>query len=336
MQGRRTATLGRMRRSFIVTAVLALSLTALAPVARAADPEPVAVAGVTIGGIDVAGLTKAQAVAEVNTAYTCGLVRVHAGAKLFKLPVKRMKVVAPEPRRGRRRGGAAHDARRRAGRRHLQPPGRCWRQVASVARSTAQEGRQRALGLEGPRARRHRREGRHRRSTAPTCASTLVAALRHPADREITAKLTKVRATLSRAKLPPAITISRAGHKLHLYRFGKGKTILWRRFGVATGQAVVPDARRACSASSRCSATRGGIPPSSPWAKGAKPIPPGPGNPLGTRWMGISSPAVGIHGTPDAASIGYSHRTAASACGSPTPSGSSTTSRSARPSGFVA
>ena len=37
-----------------------------------------------------------------------------------------------------------------------------------------------------------------------------------------------------------------------------------------------------------------------------KPIPPGPGNPLGTRWMGISSPYVGIHGTPDAASIGYS------------------------------
>src|SRR5438876_11550889 len=47
-------------------------------------------------------------------------------------------------------------------------------------------------------------------------------------------------------------------------------------------------------------------PPSSPWAKGAKPIPPGPGNPLGTRWMGLSAPGVGIHGTPDPASIGYS------------------------------
>jgi lipoprotein-anchoring transpeptidase ErfK/SrfK len=35
-------------------------------------------------------------------------------------------------------------------------------------------------------------------------------------------------------------------------------------------------------------------------------VPPGPGNPLGTRWMGISAPAVGIHGTPNAASIGYS------------------------------
>ena len=33
---------------------------------------------------------------------------------------------------------------------------------------------------------------------------------------------------------------------------------------------------------------------------------PGPGNPLGTRWMGLSSPGVGIHGTDDPSSIGYS------------------------------
>jgi lipoprotein-anchoring transpeptidase ErfK/SrfK len=39
------------------------------------------------------------------------------------------------------------------------------------------------------------------------------------------------------------------------------------------------------------------IPPSSPWAKGLGPIPPGPGNPLGTRWIGTSAPAVGMHGT---------------------------------------
>lgn len=47
-------------------------------------------------------------------------------------------------------------------------------------------------------------------------------------------------------------------------------------------------------------------PPPSNWAKDAEPVPPGPGNPLGTRWMGISAPYIGIHGTPDAASIGYS------------------------------
>ena len=44
----------------------------------------------------------------------------------------------------------------------------------------------------------------------------------------------------------------------------------------------------------------------SAWAAGEKPVPPGPGNPLGTRWMGLSSPGVGLHGTPDAASVGYS------------------------------
>jgi lipoprotein-anchoring transpeptidase ErfK/SrfK len=47
-------------------------------------------------------------------------------------------------------------------------------------------------------------------------------------------------------------------------------------------------------------------PPAADWAESLDPIPPGPGNPLGTRWMGISARAVGIHGTPDAPSVGYS------------------------------
>jgi len=40
--------------------------------------------------------------------------------------------------------------------------------------------------------------------------------------------------------------------------------------------------------------------------KGQGADPARPGNPIGTRWMGLSAPLVGIHGTPDAASIGYS------------------------------
>jgi hypothetical protein len=47
-------------------------------------------------------------------------------------------------------------------------------------------------------------------------------------------------------------------------------------------------------------------PPPSDWAEGLEPIPPGPSNPLGTRWMGLSAWGVGIHGTPSPASIGYS------------------------------
>jgi hypothetical protein len=45
-------------------------------------------------------------------------------------------------------------------------------------------------------------------------------------------------------------------------------------------------------------------PPDSPWAKDAKITPPGPDNPLGTRWIGLSANILGIHGTPAAWSIG--------------------------------
>ena len=45
-------------------------------------------------------------------------------------------------------------------------------------------------------------------------------------------------------------------------------------------------------------------PPDSAWAAGMGPVPPGPDNPLGTRWMGLNSPGIGIHGTPAPSSIG--------------------------------
>ena len=48
------------------------------------------------------------------------------------------------------------------------------------------------------------------------------------------------------------------------------------------------------------------IPPPDSEAKDAKPIPPGPGNLLGTWWMGLTAPLGRDYGTPDAASIGYS------------------------------
>ena len=40
------------------------------------------------------------------------------------------------------------------------------------------------------------------------------------------------------------------------------------------------------------------------WAKDRKPVPPGPENPLGDRWIGLSAPRVGIHGTDDPDDIG--------------------------------
>lgn len=45
------------------------------------------------------------------------------------------------------------------------------------------------------------------------------------------------------------------------------------------------------------------LPPNSEWAKDSKQIPPGPDNPLGTRWIGIGN-AIGFHGTPYPGTVG--------------------------------
>jgi len=47
-------------------------------------------------------------------------------------------------------------------------------------------------------------------------------------------------------------------------------------------------------------------------------VAPGPDNPLGDRWLGLSLPGVGIHGTNAPARIYTIRRTAASACIRPT------------------
>lgn len=126
-------------------------------------------------------------------------------------------------------------------------------------------------------------------------------ALQSPLIRRVRVETKPVAPARTVATFGPVIVIRRAVNELRYYEGAK----LMRKFGVATGQAIYPtplgsfeivDMQR----------NPWWRPPDSSWAKGLKPIPPGPGNPLGTRWMGLSAPGVGIHGTPDAASIGYS------------------------------
>jgi lipoprotein-anchoring transpeptidase ErfK/SrfK len=97
------------------------------------------------------------------------------------------------------------------------------------------------------------------------------------------------------------IVIRRESKRLYLYR---GEDF-WRKFGVATGQPSYPTPTGRFSIAVMWK-NPWWYPPPSPWAEDEEPVPPGPGNPLGTRWMGLTAPYVGIHGTPDSASIGYS------------------------------
>jgi lipoprotein-anchoring transpeptidase ErfK/SrfK len=113
------------------------------------------------------------------------------------------------------------------------------------------------------------------------------------------AKLTEPQVTPS--TIGPVIVIKRGSNELTLYN---GMKIV-RKFGVATGQAVYPTPLGKFQIVVKWK-NPWWYPPASPWAKDEKPVPPGPGNPLGTRWMGLSAPGVGIHGTPQDGSIGYS------------------------------
>ncbi len=88
---------------------------------------------------------------------------------------------------------------------------------------------------------------------------------------------------------------------LHLYLYRNDKLV--KSYSVATGQPAYPTPTGTYSVvNMQMNPTW--LPPNSDWAKDAKPIPPGATNPLGTRWIGTSATGVGIHGTPDDASIG--------------------------------
>ncbi len=111
----------------------------------------------------------------------------------------------------------------------------------------------------------------------------------------------RVKARITRTNFGPVIVIHRGENRLFLYRGMR----YWRLFSVATGQTQYPTPLGRFTVVVKWR-NPWWYPPASPWAQGQKPIPPGPNNPLGTRWLGLSAPGVGIHGTPSDGSIGYS------------------------------
>lgn len=102
------------------------------------------------------------------------------------------------------------------------------------------------------------------------------------------------------AGLTLKIVVDRSRNTLTLYRLGN----VVKTWGVATGSSQYPTPPGSFEIQSM-QRDPTWTPPDLPWAKDAKPIAPGPDNPLGTRWMAVNG-TVGIHGTNNPASIGYS------------------------------
>ena len=179
---------------------------------------------------------------------------------------------------------------------------RAW--VAKLADKRDREVRDARVVLSGahPRVVPERNGYRVRReATVAVIVEALLANRRGPVKAVAGLERPKVRS----AFFTSAVVIRRGTNKLIYYKDKGDGLEQMRTFTVATGTSSYPTPLGSFEIV-QMQRHPWWYPPPSPWAEGLDPVPPGPGNPLGTRWMGISAPAVGIHGTPDAASLGYS------------------------------
>ncbi|MGE5588969.1 MAG: L,D-transpeptidase family protein [Clostridia bacterium] len=90
------------------------------------------------------------------------------------------------------------------------------------------------------------------------------------------------------------IVINIPAYRLSLFR---GDWLV-KEYPIAVGKAVSPSRTGVCIIVHKAKNPTW-FPPD-----GRPPVPPGPDNPIGSRWMGLSWPGYGIHGTNDPASIG--------------------------------
>jgi lipoprotein-anchoring transpeptidase ErfK/SrfK len=253
--------------------------------------------GVTVGKVDVGGMTPAEARTHVEAAFNTPL-SVRFGATTLSVSARKLGTTA--------RIRLAIDQARRAQANARIPlfvkigRGSVSRYVRSLGRRFDRPARDAELiGL-----RRLRpwitKERAGKELKQRNAVRRIVAALRTH-QRTVRIRAARIEPRVTRARYGPIVVIRRESKRLHFYRGMR----LSKVFGVATGQSSYPTpiGRFTIVTMQR---NPWWYPPDAEWAQDEEPIPPGPGNPLGTRWMGLSVSAVGMHGTPDAASIGYS------------------------------
>ena len=260
-------------------------------------PAPIAF-GVTVGGVKVGGLMPTRATQVVRRSFGRPLVFVADNRARIELDPGAL--------------GARPDVSKAIGRARVARPGasvpldvavsreRIRRYVDRLARRVDVRPVDARLKLNGVRPHAvPSRIGRHLRQPATGLAIRKALALNVRAP--IRLSFVTLKPQVASAEFDQAIVILRESKRLLL--FDDVKLSKW--FPIATGQSAYPTPLGTYEIVTK-QRDPWWYPPPSPWAAESDPVPPGPGNPLGTRWMGLSAPYVGIHGTPDAASIGYS------------------------------
>jgi lipoprotein-anchoring transpeptidase ErfK/SrfK len=269
------------------------------PIPPPPPPTPAPIAfGVTVGNVSVGGLMPHRATEAVKGVFARPLVLVVSPTHKIRLEASALGARPNLPKAIRRarmaRPGAVVpldvDVSRVRVRNYLERLGRELDRKARDAKLVLKGVKPRAIPAV---------EGRHlkRLLNARTVRFALKTNSREPIPLAFDIYKPKVRSV----KFGPSVVILRESKRL-LY-FAKDRLV--REFGIATGQSSYPTPLGTYEIV-RMERNPWWYPPPSGWAADSSPVPPGPGNPLGTRWMGISAPYVGIHGTPDSASIGYS------------------------------
>jgi lipoprotein-anchoring transpeptidase ErfK/SrfK len=273
--------------------------TTTTPTTAPTVPRPTTIAaGVTVAGeVLVGGLSPVQATSVVKS-YFARPLSLRLGRTTFSVTPKQLGAAAYV-------GDAVKRARTVAPGANVPlkvtaPQQRLERYVAALAKRFERKPVDATLSLRNSRpfVTRERPGLRLRQVFA---VRDLFRSLKTHARNPIVLRTEAIKPALTRASIGDVIVIRRGLNRLFLYDGMK----LQKAFGVATGQSRYPTPLGHFEIVVKWR-NPWWYPPQSDWAKDAKPIPPGPGNPLGTRWMGLSAPAVGIHGTPDPASIGYS------------------------------
>lgn len=287
-----------LRRLFLFAGVLAAVFPGLAHAEDPLPPPPPTVApGVVVGSVDLGGMTREMAIAAVESGFAQPL-SFHFRKSTWRITPRKLSAKAFV--------GQAVTAALEA-----QPGAKVplvvrinqWRirtYVSMLDRVRSRAPRDTRLYLRNLRPRLTKpRNGWSVRQLV--MRNAIRHALRLHTRGPIQLAVEMVRPRITQASYSSIIVIRRGSHTLSLYR----RTAFVRRLGVAVGQPVFPTPIGRFSVVIKAR-NPWWNPPDSAWAEGLEPVPPGPGNPLGTRWMGLSAPGVGIHGTPDAASIGYS------------------------------
>jgi lipoprotein-anchoring transpeptidase ErfK/SrfK len=269
------------------------------PVEPPLPPTPAPIAfGVIVGGVKVGGMMPFQAGKAVSKAYARPLVLVVDETRKLELEPGSLGAVPNVPKAIRRARVARPGA--------IVPldvevsQARVRRYVERLGRELDREPVDAAIELTGlkPRAVKAQ-DGRILKKLATGRAIRTAYATNSRTPIRLPFAIRKPKVTT--AELDEAVVILRESKRLLF--FNDAKFVRW--FGIATGQSAYPTPLGDYEIVN-LQRNPWWYPPPSPWAEDSEPVPPGPGNPLGTRWMGISAPYIGIHGTPDAASIGYS------------------------------